>query len=94
MLYDLTMKGCTKIGFEGDGEVKVMRKKPIDIMAMQEDCWIIQGDLVEKPFHSKYQHAKHTSFNGKVDQSLIFLRLPIGYPLLDLTRFYFLIYVY
>lgn len=48
------MKVCNEIGFEGDGEVKAMRKKPIDIMAMQEDCWIIQGDLVDNPVHSKY----------------------------------------
>lgn len=23
----------------GEGELKVMRRKPVDIMAMQEDCW-------------------------------------------------------
>lgn len=71
------MKVCNEIGFEGDGEVKAMRKKPIDIMAMQEDCWIIQGDLVDNPVHSKYQHVKHTHVppvgtKGKVDHSLNF----------------------
>lgn len=90
------MKVWNEIGFEGDGEVKAMRKKPIDIMALQEDCWIIQRDLVEKPFHSKYQHAKHTSFKDqkKSGPFFNFLCLPIGCPQVDLTRFYFLIYVY
>lgn len=93
------MKVCNEIGFEGDGEVKAMRKKPIDIMAMQEDCWIIQGDLVDNPVHSKYQHVKHiytcTSCRdqGKSGPFFkFFLCLPIGCHLLDFI-FWYIMYI-